>query len=221
MRAEASEKLAEETVKKMGAKRKSGAQTGGRKKAPHKPTTPPRPPVARRPATPAFPPTPKESPRDDDGDDYSTPTFQSPGPADGSSAEEQLTPCKRILKHYKRKGEVWVRCRLEGSDGNERDETFALRDAWVDYPEAVTAYQEGKKLKDACWRKPTLEGMHYIVRILGLKDDEEPVRENKEKVVYVCVGDNGHVEEFTFDEMVQEESEKLVDEFYDYYEEEA
>ena len=47
LRAEASEKLAEETVKKMGAKRKSGARTGGRKKAPHKPTTPPRPSMTR------------------------------------------------------------------------------------------------------------------------------------------------------------------------------
>ena len=112
---------------------------------------------------------------DDDDDDSSEPAISSPEPSlPEEEMEEEMEPVTLVSHKCNKDGEIQVQVKWQTQ---RITNSQMLYDMWADYPEEVLKYRKAKGLSNQkAWRKPNLESIEYVVRILSMVGDTGDTR---------------------------------------------
>ena len=95
---------------------------------------------------------------------------------------DDMESCEILRHKTDKQGEVRAEVKWESG----KDWQF-LYDMWEDYPREVTKYKKSNlsKCRGKLWKIPTIAGVEYFVRILGMEGEAE-------NAVFIALANNGY-----------------------------
>ena len=149
---------------------------------------------------------PPKKNEDEDDDEDSEPAISSPEPLEPEEYEE-LEPCSLVCHNYNKDGEIQVQ--VDWKNQRVRNSQM-LYDMWADYPEEVLTYRKENKLSNKkAWKKPNMESIEYVVRILSMVGDNGGLR----NASFCTLWNNGFKVDNTSYAELEEDASDILEKF--------